>query len=111
MTDTTRRVAVTLIAATDEPAHQVMAGMLDAVRNRLPELAIHSTSTSAFDVGDEDETEPAVQLVVDAKGGLIGTWVDDPDRADEFARNTASVVVSLPIESDHRREEASRDDR
>lgn len=108
MTETDRRVAVTLIAATHEPAHQVMAGMLDAVRNRLPELEIHSTTTSAWDT-DEDDAEPCVQLVVDAKGGIIGAWVDNPDRAEEFACNTGAVVVSLPIEADHRRDETGSD--
>ncbi len=110
MTDTTRRVAVTLIAATDEPAHQVMAGVLDAVRNALPGLDIDYTTNSAFDLAEND-AEPSVQIAVDAKGGITGTWVDNPNRADEFARNTGAVVVSLPIEIDHRPEEASRDDR
>lgn len=102
MAETTRRVAVTLIAATDEPAHHVMAGMLDAVRNALPDLAIHSTTTSAFDMADGDDAEPSVQLVVDAVAGIVDAYVDRPERADEQASNIGGVVVALPIEADHR---------
>lgn len=101
MPDTTRRVAVTLVAITDEPAHKVMAGMLDAVRNALPGLAIDYATNSAFDLA-EDDAEPSVQLVVDTAAGITGAWVDNPDRADEFARNIHGVVVALPIETDHR---------
>lgn len=110
MTDTTRRVAVTLVAVTDEDAHQVMAGVMDAVRNALPSLAIDYTTNSAFDIA-ENASEPSVQIAVDAKGGITGTWVDNPGRADEFAHNTGAVVVSLPIESDYRAEEAAGNDR
>lgn len=108
MIDTNRRVAVTLVAATEEDAHQVMAGVLDAVRNALPGLNIDYTTNSVLDLAED---EPSVQLVVDPHGGITGTWVDNPDRADEFAHNTGAVVVSLPIESDYRDEEAPRDDR
>lgn len=100
MTETTRRVAVTLIAATSEPAHQVMAGMLDAVRNRLPELAIHSTTTSAFDM-DEDDEEPGVFLVVDPVSGTV-KGLTDGDRAHEYAGNVGAVVVELPTAADYR---------
>lgn len=104
MPETTRRVAVTLIAATDEHAHQVMAGMLDAVRTHLPELPIHSTTTSAFDMAEDDE--PAVQIV--AVGSLlVGAYVDAPDRADEHARSVGGVVAELPIATDHRAKEST----
>lgn len=103
MPETTRRVNVTLVAVTDEDAHQVMAGVLDAVRNALPGLAIDYATNSAFDVADPDET--AVQIVVDPVAGITGAWVDNADRADEFARNTGGVVVALPVETDHRPEE------
>jgi hypothetical protein len=106
MPETSRRVAVTLIAATDENAHQVMAGVLDAVRNALPDLAIHSTTTSAFDLDEDDAPEAEVQLVLSGST-LDGTYVDNPDRADEHARNIGGVVVALPIETDHRRPETT----
>jgi hypothetical protein len=102
MPETSRRVAVTLIAATNEDAHQVMAGMLDAVRGALPGLAIHSTTTSAFDLDEDDEPEPAVQLVLSGSA-VVGVYVDRPDLADERAREYRGVVVALPIETDHRR--------
>src|SRR3954469_5719177 len=100
MTETTRRVAITLIAVTDEDPHQVMAGVLDAVRNARPGLAIAYATNSALDTADDDE--PAVQLVVDPVGGITGAWVDNQERADEFARNIHGVVVALPVETDHR---------
>ena len=109
MTDTTRRVAISLVAITDEDAHHVMAGVLDAVRNALPGLRIDHASNNVFDLGDPDE--PAVQIVVDPAGGvrgISGAWVDDPDRAEEFARNTGGVVVTLPVETDHRGEAVDR---
>lgn len=102
MPDTTRRVAVTLVAITDEPAHKVMAGMLDAVRNALPGLAIDYATNSAFDLAEEDDAEPRVQLVVDAVAGIVDAYVDRPERADEQASNIGGVVVALPIEADHR---------
>ncbi|WP_242890202.1 hypothetical protein [Actinomadura litoris] len=101
MTQTTRRVAVTLVSATDENAHQVMAGMLDAVRNALPALAVVGTSTHAFDLAEDDEPEPCVQLVIDSPG-IVGAYVDNPERADEHARNIGGVVVELPVTGDHR---------
>lgn len=111
MPDTSRRVNVTLTAATNENAHQVMGGILDAVRNALPGLSIVASSTHAFDLNDaDDESEPLVQIVVD-ETGIARTYIDRPDRADDHARNIGGVVVTLAIEVDHRREEAGRDDR
>lgn len=103
---TSRRVNVTLTAATDEDAHQVMAGVLDAVRNALPGLAIDYVTNSVFDVDEDDKPETLVQLVVDPVAGILSTWVDNPDRAEEFARNVDGVVVELPVVADYRAEEA-----
>ncbi|MUN41428.1 hypothetical protein [Actinomadura litoris] len=103
MPDTTHRVAVTLVAITDDDAHQVMARMLDAVRNALPELAIDYATNSGFDLSEDDEAESEVHLVVDGTG-IVRAYLDAPDRADKHARTVGGVIVELPIIADHRRE-------
>lgn len=105
MSDTSRRVNVTLTAAIDEPAHQVMAGVLDAVRNALPGLAIESTSTHAYDLAEDEESVPHVQLVF-KYNALNASFVDSPGRADEYARRFGGVVVELPVVADYRPEES-----
>ena len=44
MPETTRRVAITLVAATDEDPQRVMVGMLGAVRTARPDLDIDYTA-------------------------------------------------------------------
>lgn len=107
MTQTSRRVNVTLTAATDEDAHQVMAGVLHAVRTVLPALVVESTNAHAFDLDDAEAEapQPAVQLVVDA-GGVAGAYIDRPGRAADHAGNIGGVVVELPVAADHRGEVA-----
>lgn len=49
-----------------------------------------------------DNPQPVAHLVIDPLGGVpIRAWLDR-DRAHEFARNTESVVVDLPIVADYR---------
>lgn len=101
MPDTTRRVNVTFTFATDVDADHVMRQALESLPDHVS-AGLEHVHVHEFDLTEEDDTEPSVQLVVDPHGGITGAWVDNPDRADEFARNTSGVVVVLPIEADHR---------
>ena len=105
MPETTRRVNVTLTFTTNDVpadvAYSVMAVVRDESRyaHDLETISVHG-----FDLSEDGEGEPAVQLVVDPCGGITGAWVDNDERAHEFARNTGGVVVELPITADHQGE-------
>jgi hypothetical protein len=103
MSETTRRVFVGLTAATDEPAHHVMAGVLDAVRNALPGLAIETTSSHVLD--EDDEPELSACLVF-RDGALYSVHVDDPEGAEGRALEVQGVVVEVPVVVDYRPKEA-----
>lgn len=103
MPDTTRRVAVTLVAATDEDAHQVMAGVLDAVRNRLPGLAIDYATNSAFDLAENDEPDALAYLVIADE--MVQAATVDLDAASSAASLCQGVVAELPLTLDYRRKE------
>jgi len=96
---TTRRVSVNLYIATDDDPASVHLAILAAVSDRW---LVQSSSVHGFDLGDPDE--PCVQLVVDPVSGIRGAFVDDPDRAEELARELGSVIVELPVDADLRGE-------
>ncbi|MDL4812799.1 hypothetical protein [Actinomadura opuntiae] len=97
--ETTRRVSINLILATDRDPQDVHLALLAAISDRWPVL---HTSVYAFDMDDPDV--PSVQLVIDPVAGIRGAFVDDPERAEAQAKELGSVVVELPIDADHRGE-------
>ncbi|MFC9973588.1 hypothetical protein ACFVH6_22105 [Spirillospora sp. NPDC127200] len=109
MTDTTRRVNVTLTIPTDNPATDVLADITRAVtRTGLP---IENTHVYAFTLNGHGDPEPVVHLVIDHAGGAVNAFPDQPERADEYARNTGGLVVEVPVIADHRNPEPTPDER
>lgn len=112
MPETSRRVNVTLTIPSDDATGDVLNAVLAALRrapafdNNLLPLDVESAHVHAFDLDEDDEPEPAVQLVV-RDGGIYAVHVDDAETADAQARKVGGVVVTLPIETDHRRPEAT----
>ncbi|MGI5162740.1 hypothetical protein ACQEU3_47040 [Spirillospora sp. CA-253888] len=118
MTDTARRVNVTLTIPTDRGTTDVLTDILNALKdaptwnNDLPPIPVESADVRAFTLTDDDEPEPCVQALVNPdRGHLSVVFVDEPERADHVARGTGCVVVELPITADHRRQEPTPDER
>jgi hypothetical protein len=101
MPETTRRVSVTLTFATNDPMAAVLSDILGALHDGdIPD--VETATVHAFDLNEDGPDEPAVHLVVDPIAGITGAWIDNEERADEFARNTGGVVVGLPAATDYR---------
>ncbi|TDD97608.1 hypothetical protein [Actinomadura rubrisoli] len=103
MPDTARRVNVSLTFATDVLPHHALMRVTACLPDEYS-VRLESTSVHAFDLAEDDADEPCVQLVVDATAGLLKAYVDNPQRAEEFATHTGAVVDELPITADHRGE-------
>jgi hypothetical protein len=100
---TSRRVSVTLTLATTNTPTTVLDGLLEQLGD-LRQL-ITDTHVGAYDLDDQQDPAPAVQLVIYDPGGLAATYVDQHDRAHAHARNIGAVVVELPVGSDYRAKE------
>ena len=100
MPETSRRVNVTFTFATDVDADHVMRQALESLPD-VQAAALETVSVYEFDL-DEREDAPDVHLVLDSTGGIVGTYIDIPERADDHARGIGGVVVALPVETDHR---------
>lgn len=96
---TTRRVMINLNIVTDDDPATVHLAVLAAITDRWP---VQNSSVHGFDVTDPDV--PNVQLVIDPVAGIRGAFVDDPERAEELARELGSVIVELPVDVDLRGE-------
>ena len=57
-----------------------------------------------WDFAEPDQPTYAYLVIYDANG-IGGAWLDE-DRAHEYARNTNSVVVKMPVAGDYRKEGA-----
>lgn len=101
MTEPTRRTTITLTFATNEHPAELLYAVLAAVRDEA-DRDIETANVHTFDLAD-DELEPAVQFVI-RDGGIYAVHLDDPERADDQAREIGGVVAYLPIELDCRRE-------
>lgn len=60
--------------------------------------------THRFGGGKPATPTPMVQLVIAAEGILLGTFLDESERAQDFARQDGAVVVELPVTHDFRGE-------
>lgn len=96
---TTRRVFINLYIVTEDDPADVHLGVLAAINERWE---VQTSSVHGSDINDPDE--PSVQLVVDPVAGIRGAFVDDPERAEELAKELGSVIVELPVDTDLRGE-------
>lgn len=53
----------------------------------------------------QDTKGKAVQLVIHAEGGVAAAFVDSPEQAAAYAEVAEGVVISLPIDVDHRKQD------
>lgn len=109
MSETTKRVNVTLTLATDLNPSVVLAGITERMGGQVGDLIV-GTSAHAFDLNDDDQ-DPQAQLVIShdgSFGGIQAAYVDQPERAAEHAKNIRGVVVELPIGDDFRAEDSGR---
>lgn len=96
---TTRRVSLHFLIATDRAPEDVHLAILASVSDRF--TVLHS-GVGSYDMNDPDE--PSVQLVIDPVAGIRGAFVDDPERAEELAKELGSVIVELTVDTDLRGE-------
>jgi hypothetical protein len=99
MSETTRRVTVTLTFATDEDPAEIAYSVHAAVRDES-RFEVESASVHAFDLA-EDAAETTVQLVLSGSA-IVGTYLDDEPSADDHARIVRGVMVELPAAADYR---------
>lgn len=94
-----RRVAVTLVVATDLDPAEVQLRVMAAVSDQLP---VDHTSVHGWDANDP--VTGLVQLVVYPVGGLAAAYVDRPEEATEHARTIGGLVIDWAANEDYRPE-------
>jgi hypothetical protein len=105
MPETSKRVTLSLVFATDENAGLVQAAVLQKLGelNRL----IVSSSVYVFDPDDLDPEQARIHEVhsVNEQGRAHVTHrLIDGDLADQIARDIGGLVVQHPVLADHRKQ-------
>jgi hypothetical protein len=88
-----------MLIETDQAPEDVQLAVLASLSDRY---TIVNNSVGA--VGGEDDPDPSVDFVICPVRGLIGTFVDQPDRAADLAKREGAVIVEWTADHDHRGE-------
>lgn len=85
------RVSVTLTFTTDDPAGSIQRRVIECLHPYLTDR-LEAASVHAYDLAEADIETPTVHLVVDPHGGGMNAWVDNAERAADYANHILAAL-------------------
>jgi hypothetical protein len=93
------RVYLTVLIETDQAPADVQLAALALLNDRYKVVNVNANT-----IGADDDRSPDVSLVICPVRGLMGAFVDDPDRATDLAKREGAVVIEWSADADYRGE-------